>query len=81
MVDRLMKPGEKIFDLVDAIEEDLGNVSVGLDKKPKVAVVNMGLQDEILKRVTETAERVAREIMPDIAERIIREEIEKLKLS
>jgi len=81
MVDRLMKPGEKIFDLVDVIEEDLGNVSVGLDKKPKVAVVNMGLQDEILKRVTETAERVAREIMPDIAERIIREEIEKLKLS
>ena len=81
MVDRLMKPGEKIFDLVDVIEEDVDHVSVGMDKKPKVAVVNMGLQDEILKRVTETAERVAREIMPDIAERIIREEIEKLKRS
>jgi len=79
MVDRLMKPGEKIYDLVDVIEEDLGDVSIGIEKKPKVAVVNMGLQDEILKRVTETAEKIAREIIPDIAERIIREEIEKLK--
>ena len=52
-----------------------------MSNKPKVAVVNMGLQDEILNRVTETAERVAREIIPDIAERIIREEIEKLKKS
>ncbi len=81
MVDRLMKPGEKIFELVDVIEEDMGYVSPGVEKKTKVAVVNMGMQDEILNRVTETAERVAREIIPDIAERIIREEIEKLKRS
>ena len=79
MVDRLMKPGETIFDLVDVIEEGVGAVGADVEKKPKVAVVNLGLQDEILKRVTETAERVAREIIPDIAERIIREEIEKLK--
>jgi hypothetical protein len=81
MVDRLVKPGEKIFDLVDVIEEDAGDADAGVEKKMKVAVVNMGLQDEILKRVTETAERVAREMIPDIAERIIREEIEKLKQS
>lgn len=72
-------PGEKIFDLVDVIEENLGDAGIGAEKKTKVAVVNMGLQDEILKRVTETTERIAREIIPDIAERVIREEIEKLK--
>ncbi|MDD5167547.1 MAG: hypothetical protein PHN75_01930 [Syntrophales bacterium] len=80
MVDRMMAPGEKIFDLVDVIEEDTGEVSIAtVEKKTKVAVVNMGLQDEILKRVTETTERIAREVIPDIAERIIREEIGKLK--
>jgi hypothetical protein len=81
MADHLMKPGEKIFDLVDVVEEDVADVSVGTERKTKVAVVNLGLQDEILNRVTETAERVAREVIPDIAERIIREEIEKLKQS
>ena len=80
MVDRLMKSGEKIFDLVDLIEEG-GDPIVGIEKRPKVAVVNMGMQDEILKKVAETAEKVAREMIPDIAERIIREEIERLKQS
>ncbi|MDQ5985339.1 MAG: hypothetical protein CSYNP_01048 [Syntrophus sp. SKADARSKE-3] len=81
MADRLMKSGEKIFDLVDLIEEEVGEQIVGIEKRPKVAVVNMGMQDEILKKVAETAEKVAREIIPDIAERIIREEIERLKQS
>jgi hypothetical protein len=81
MVDRLMKSGEKIFDLVDLIEEEGGDPIVGIEKRPKVAVVNMGMQDEILKKVAETAEKVAREMIPDIAERIIREEIERLKQS
>jgi len=80
MVDRLMKSGEKIFDLVDLIEEEVDPI-VGVEKRPKVAVVNMGMQDEILKKVAETAEKVAREMIPDIAERIIREEIERLKQS
>ena len=78
MADRLMRPGEQIYDLVDVVEETMDVGSVG-EKRPKVAVVNMGLQDEVLNRVTETAERVAREIIPDIAERVIREEIEKLR--
>ena len=59
---------EKIYDLVDVVE-----------RKPKMALVDAGLRDEIMKRATEIAETVAREIIPDIAERVIREEIEKLK--
>jgi hypothetical protein len=37
------------------------------------------LNEEILQRVTQITERIAREIIPDIAERVIREEIDKLK--
>lgn len=37
------------------------------------------LNEEIIKRATEIAEGIAREIMPEIAERVIREEIEKIK--
>ena len=59
---------EKIYDLVDVVE-----------RKPKMAFVDAGLHDEIMKRAAEIAEKVAREIIPDIAERVIREEIEKLK--
>ncbi|MDZ4165388.1 MAG: hypothetical protein U1C55_09690 [Smithellaceae bacterium] len=40
---------------------------------------NDGLHDEIMKAVTRIAEGIARESIPEIAERIIREEIEKLK--
>jgi hypothetical protein len=32
-----------------------------------------------MKRVSEIAERIAKEIVPEIAERVIREEINKLK--
>jgi hypothetical protein len=79
MADSLMKPDEKIFDLLDVVEDEVVDVGVGAERKTKVAVVNIGMQEEIMKRVSETAERVAREIMPEIAARIIREEIEKLK--
>jgi hypothetical protein len=64
-----MKSGsEKIYDLVDVVE-----------KKPRMAFVDTGLHDEIMKRAAGIAEKVAREVIPDIAERVIREEIEKLK--
>ena len=79
MAESSLTPEGKIYDLLDVIEEEGVGAGTGTEKKTKVAVVNLGLQEEIMKRVTETAERVAREIMPDIAERIIREEIEKLK--
>jgi len=48
-------------------------------RKPKIALVNPNLQEEMLKKVEETTERLVRELFPVIAERIIREEIEKLK--
>ena len=60
---------EKIYDLVDVVEK----------RPPKMAFVDTGLRDEIMKRAMEIAEKVAREMIPDIAERVIREEIEKLK--
>jgi hypothetical protein len=59
---------EQIQDIVDAI-----------DRKPKMAFVDPGIHDEIMKRASEIAEKIAREMIPDIAERVIREEIEKLK--
>jgi uncharacterized protein YutE (UPF0331/DUF86 family) len=64
-----MKSGpEKIHDLVDVVE-----------RRPRMALVDTGLHDEIMKRAVEIAEKIAREVVPDIAERVVREEIEKLK--
>lgn len=66
---RERRDGPKIiYDLIDVVE-----------RKPRMALVDTGLHDEIMKRAQEIAEKVAREIIPDIAERVIREEIEKLK--
>ena len=66
--ERVSRPGDEVHDLVDTIEKGSG---VSLD--------DAGLNDEIIKRVSEIAERIAREIVPEIAERVIREEIDKLK--
>ena len=59
---------EKIYDLVDVVE-----------RRPKIAFVDAGLREEIMKRAAEITEQIAREIIPAVAERVIREEIEKLK--
>ncbi len=61
---------ERIYDLVDVVE-----------KKPRMAFVDTGLHEEIMRRAAEIAEKVAREVIPGVAERVIREEIEKLKKS
>jgi hypothetical protein len=61
---------ERIYDLVDVVE-----------KKPRMAFIDTGLHEEIMKRAVEIAEKVAREVIPTVAERVIREEIEKLKKS
>ena len=53
-----------IHDLTDVIEE-----------APSVDQIN----DLVLKRVTGMIEKIVREAVPDIAERVIREEMEKLK--
>jgi hypothetical protein len=66
--ERVWRPGDQVHDLVDTIEKGFGR---SLDDE--------GLNDEIIKRVTEIAERIAKDIVPEIAERVIREEIEKLK--
>jgi len=42
-------------------------------------IAEEGCQGEVGRLVSEIAERVAREIIPGIAEKVIREEIEKLK--
>lgn len=73
MVGAMPGPDERIYDLRDVIEEGYA------ERRTKVAVVNTGIQEEIAKRVTEVTERLAREMIPAIVERVIREEIEKLK--
>ncbi|MCK9275692.1 MAG: hypothetical protein M0P57_11450 [Syntrophales bacterium] len=57
----------KVIDLVDAIDEND-------DQIPGFVV-----DKDIERKIVETAERIAREMFPSIAERVIREEIEKLK--
>ena len=78
MDEKIKRPGEplvlgekdRIYDLTEVIEE------------PRIdAIVGTRLQDEIMKKVAEITERIAREQFPAIAERIIREEIEHLKKS
>lgn len=93
---RVLKPEDRIHDLVEVIETATGSAGQGapaakpgperiydlldvVEKKPKMAFVDTGLHDEIMKRAAEIAEKVAREVIPDLAERIIREEIDKLK--
>jgi hypothetical protein len=62
------QPEEKIHDLVHLVEEN------------PLPVQPQGLSpEEMRKIIVETVERMAREMLPDIAERVIREEIEKLK--
>lgn len=63
-----MGDDEKIYDLVDVIEEYSDE-----------AVTDDVVEEEIRKNVSEIAERIAREMFPQIAERLIKEEIGKLK--
>jgi len=59
---------ERIYDLTDVVE-----------RRPRMALVDPGLHEEIMRRAAEIAERIAHEVIPAVAERVIREEIEKLK--
>ncbi|MCK9390627.1 MAG: hypothetical protein M0Q01_03540 [Syntrophales bacterium] len=79
MSERVMRPGEEIYDLFDVVEEGNREFIDIPEKRTMVALVNPNLQEEMIRKVTETTERVAREMFPAIAERIIREEIDKLK--
>jgi hypothetical protein len=62
--ERIVKGNKDIHELVDVVED-------------RLAVNN--LNEEIIKQAAKIAERIAREIIPEIAEKVIREEIEKLK--
>jgi hypothetical protein len=79
MSERVMRPGEEIFDLVDVVEEGSREFVDIPEKRTRVALVNSNIQEEIIRQVTETTEKIAREMFPAIAERIIREEVDKLK--
>ena len=65
---RILKENDKIYELSDVVDEIPENYQY--DKI---------LNDEIIKRISEVSEKIAREMFPRIAEKIIREEIEKLK--
>ncbi|NPU83816.1 MAG: hypothetical protein HPY65_04945 [Syntrophaceae bacterium] len=58
----------KIHDLTEVVKDI-----------PVRAVADPALREMVLQHVSEIAERLAREMIPGIAERVIREEIEKLK--
>jgi len=79
MSSRVLMPDDKIIDLVDVVEEGMPDLVDNMERKPKIALVNPNIQEEMMKKVTETTEKMVREMFPAIAERIIREEIEKLK--
>ncbi|MGZ6248443.1 MAG: hypothetical protein ACXWMC_02350 [Syntrophales bacterium] len=66
--ERVLRQGDEVHDLVDPVEKSSGGY-----------LHDPGLNDEIVRRVSEIAEKIAREIVPEIAERVIREEINKLK--
>lgn len=46
-----------------------------IDERPMTAQIN----DAVMKKAAEIIEKIAREVVPVIAERVIREEIEKIK--
>jgi hypothetical protein len=63
--ERVTSNGDKIHDLTEVVEHN--------HLAPQI-------NDAVMKRTVEIIERIARDIIPDIAERVIREEIEKIKI-
>ena len=67
---RILTEEDRIYDLVDVIEET-----------PERIPESGTLEPEITAVVSRIAERIAREMFPSIAEKVIREEIKRLKES
>lgn len=63
--ERVTSNGDKIHDLTEVVEHN--------HSAPQIS-------DTVMKRTVEIIERIARDVIPDIAERVIREEIEKIKI-
>jgi len=66
--ERVSMPDDQVYDLTGTVEKGAGGV-----------MYDPGLNEEIMKKVAETTERIVKEMVPEIAERVIREEIDKLK--
>ena len=77
----------KIFDLVDVVEENptgsagraVYELVDAVSETVLSPVAEIVSREDIMEQVTIIAEKTARELFPEIAERIIREEITKLK--
>ena len=69
---RVLRKGDKIYDLIEVVERDDDRIN----QQRGVSTV---LDERLVAEMRVVAERLARELIPDIAERVIREEIEKLK--
>lgn len=65
---RILTEEDRIYDLVDVIEETPERIPEAGTLEPEITAV-----------VSRIAERIAREMFPSIAEKVIREEIERLK--
>lgn len=66
--ERVLNSDDAVYDLTDVVEKGSGGF-----------MYDPGLNEEIMKAVAETTERIVKEMVPEIAERVIREEIDKLK--
>ncbi len=87
---RTLTEDDKIYDLVDVVEDgfkealsadtldDQGYNDTGEEAREEVLPSGI-LSDEIAGLVERIAEKIAREMFPSIAERIIREEIDRMK--
>lgn len=64
--------GEKIHDLVDVVEERPLETAAGRD-------LPLERDERAIREIRDVTEQIARELIPGIVERVIREEIEKLK--
>ncbi len=65
---RILTEDDRVYDLVDVIEET-----------PEKILEAGTMESEITAIVSRIAERIAREMFPSIAEKVIREEIDRLK--
>jgi len=63
------------YEDTDKNQQEIYNLVDIIDDAPTAAKI----YENIIKQTTVIVERIAREVVPDIAERLIKEEIEKLK--
>lgn len=71
---RVLRKGEPVFELLESLEDAASAAQPGAPRQPMS-------EAELRLIITEAVERIARDLIPEIADRVIREEIEKLKNS